>query len=289
MPVLEPQGPVRQEAVRQEAVRQVPLPDPQVRAVTDEEVAFFQENGWVRLPALVAPDFVTGLRERALGRLQARVPSARTSFVDQAFGQDRDIAEQDEAFRALALAPETGRNAVRLMVGVHAVRLQVTNLLVKEPADGEGNDDGHGATVFHQDFPWMPMDRSAMLTVWLALADVPADMGSLRFYSGSHLFGTLGRSFVRDGDDAVGQQPWLRDLELSPPLDLWTGDATVHSSLTIHGAPANRRDTRRLSFTATYFDAAALYTGAPYGQTDGLGLAVNQPFEHPRFPLVPTT
>ena len=275
MPVLEPQGPVSQGHAP-------------VRAVTDDEVDFFQDNGWVRLPALVKPDVVADLRERALGRLEARAPRARTTFVDEAFGQDRDIAEQDEAFRALACAPEIARNAVRLMIGVDAVRLQVTNLLVKEPADSERGGDGHGATVFHQDFPWMPMDRSAMLTVWLALADVPADMGSLRFYSGSHLFGTLGRSFVREGDGALGQQPWLRELELSPPLDLRAGDATVHSSLVVHGAPANRRDTRRLSFTATYFDADALYTGAPYGQTDGLGLEVNKPFDNLRFPLVPT-
>ncbi|MBC6459476.1 phytanoyl-CoA dioxygenase family protein [Actinomadura sp. HBU206391] len=270
MPVLESPGPA------------VP-----VRDVTDDEIVFFRANGWARLPALVVPEFVTDLRDRALTRLRGREERPRTSYVDRAFGQDRDIAEHDEAFRALALSPRIARNAVRLMTGVEAVRLQVTNLLVKEPAGSDEHGDGHGATVFHQDFPWMPMDRSAMLTVWLALADVPADMGSLRFYNRSHLHGTLGRSFVRDGDDAPSQHPWLTALELSPPLDLAAGDATVHSSLVVHGAPANRRDEPRLSFTATYFDAAALYTGAPYGQTDDLGLEVNRPFEHPRFPLVP--
>lgn len=249
-----------------------------VREVTDEEVAHYREHGWAKLPRLVAPDFVCDLRERALIRLRAKHEAFRNSFVDQAFGQDRDIARHDEAFAALALSPAIGRNAVRLLVGVERARLQVTNLLVKEPS--------HDETVFHQDFPWMPMDRSAMLTFWLALDDVPADMGALRFYDRSHLYGTLGRSFVRDGDDQPAQHPWLTGLALSPPLDLATGDATVHSSLVVHGAPANRRDKPRLSFTATYFDADALYTGAVYGQTDELGLKVNEPFEHPMFPLV---
>ena len=256
----------------------VPVLQAPVREVTDDEVAHYRERGWVRLPRLVAPDFVCDLRERALIRLRERHGAFRNSFVDQAFGQDRDIARHDEAFAALALSPAIGRNVTRLLVGVGAVRLQVTNLLIKEPS--------HDETVFHQDFPWMPMDRSAMLTVWLALSDVPADMGSLRFYDRSHLYGTLGRSFVREGDDQPAQHPWLADLELSPPLDLVTGDATVHSSLVVHGAPANRRDRPRLSFTATYFDASALYTGAPYGQTDGLGLEVNSPFDHPMFPRV---
>jgi hypothetical protein len=295
--------------------------DTPVRDVTDDEVAFFRDNGWVRLPRLVGPEHVALLRDRAEGYLAARSQDRRT-LVDQAFGQSRDIADSDESFRALTFAPVMGRNATRLLHGVADVRVQVTNLLIKEPlrlggtvpggngpggpagpaatgtkgtegaegaegAEGtEGGADGHGATEFHQDFPWMPMDRSAMLTVWLALVDVPADMGSLRFYSGSHRFGVLGRSFTRPGDDQLTQHPWLKELEVSPPLDLAAGDATVHHALTVHGAPANRRDTPRLSFTVTYFDAHALYTGTPYRQTDGLGLTVNAPFDHPRFPVV---
>ncbi|MBO3745699.1 phytanoyl-CoA dioxygenase family protein [Streptosporangiaceae bacterium NEAU-GS5] len=249
------------------------------RDVTEHEVAFFNENGWVRLPGLVGPGEVATLRERAEGHLAER-SRARKTLVDQAFGQSRDVAEVDDAFRALAFAPSMGRAATRLLRGVRGVRIQVTNLLIKEPGGG------HGATEFHQDFPWMPMDRSAMLTIWLALADVPADMGALRFYNGSHRFGILGRSFTRDGDDQLSQHPWIKELELSPPLDLAAGDATVHHALTVHGAPANRRDQARLSFTVTYFDADALYTGTPYRQTDDLGLAVNQPFDHPKFPVV---
>ncbi|GAA3553696.1 phytanoyl-CoA dioxygenase family protein [Nonomuraea rosea] len=249
-----------------------------MRQATDDEVAFFGTHGWVRLGRLIDPESVAALRERAIGHLRARSRS-RTTLVDQAFGQSRDVAESDEMFAGLTSNAQMGRNAVRLLRGVRAVRVQVTNLLVKEPGE-------HGATEFHQDFPWMPMDRSAMLTVWLALADVPADMGSLRFYDGSHRCGLLGRSFTRPGDDQLSQHPWLKELELSPPLDLKAGDATVHHALTVHGAPANRRDRPRLSFTVTYFDADALYTGLPYGQTDGLGLEVNRPFEHERFPCL---
>ncbi|GAA3688706.1 hypothetical protein GCM10022224_062720 [Nonomuraea antimicrobica] len=246
----------------------------QAREATGDEAAFFAEHGWVLLGRLIDPGAAAGLRERAMGHLRAR--SGGGGPIDQAFGQSRDVGAVDEAFGALATSPAMGRTAVRLL-GVRAVRVQVTNLLVKEAGE-------HGATEFHQDFPWMPMDRSGMLTVWLALADVPADMGSLRFYDGSHRHGVLGRSFTRPGDDQLSQHPWIEELALSPPLDLQAGDATVHHALTVHGAPANRRDRPRLSFAVTYFDADALYTGLPYRQTDGLGLRVNQPFEHERFP-----
>ncbi|MFC4584998.1 phytanoyl-CoA dioxygenase family protein [Sphaerisporangium corydalis] len=251
-----------------------------VRDVTDHEVDFFEENGWALLPRLVDPGLVSVLRERARGHLADRSPE-RATLVDQAFGQSRDVARSDDAFHGLTFDTAMGRAATRLLHGVAGVRVQVTNLLIKEPGTG-----GHGATEFHQDFPWMPMDRSAMLTVWLALADVPAEMGSLRFYNRSHRHGILGRSFTREGDDQLTQHPWLAKLELSPPLDLLAGDATVHHALTVHGAGANRGQVPRLSFTVTYFDADALYTGTPYKQTDGLGLRVNAPFDHPRFPVV---
>ncbi|GAA4044222.1 phytanoyl-CoA dioxygenase family protein [Nonomuraea soli] len=245
-----------------------------MRDVTDHEIAAFRRDGWVHLPGLV--EEVGELRERAIERLRAR-STAHLTLVDEAFGQSRDVALEERCFAGLMTS--FGPNAVRLLHGVDAVRVQVTNLLVKEPGE-------HGATEFHQDFPWMPMDRSAMLTLWVALVDVPAEMGSLRFYTGSHAYGLLGRSFVREGDDQITAHPWLRDLTLSPPLDLAAGDATVHHSLTVHGAPANRASGTRLSFTATYFDAETLYTGAPYKQTDELELKVNQPFDHPRFPCL---
>jgi hypothetical protein len=244
-----------------------------VRAVTDAEVAFYQENGWALLPSLVAPGVVEDLRRRA-GALAEADPE--NEVLD-------GVAERDASFRALTFSPTMARNAARLLPGSPPVRLQVDNLLVVPPAAA----DGEGSAAFHQDFPWMPMDRSGMVNLWLALVEVPAVMGPLRFYSGSHRHGILGRSFVREGDDALSQHPWVGELESSPPFDLAAGDATVHSALVVHAAPGNRHTSRRLSYAVTYFDAGALYTGAPFPQTDGLGLRVNEPFDHPRFPLLP--
>jgi ectoine hydroxylase-related dioxygenase (phytanoyl-CoA dioxygenase family) len=90
-----------------------------------------------------------------------------------------------------------------------------------------------------------------------------------------------------EDSDILDCQPWLRRLKLSPPLDLGEGDATVHHTLTVHGAPENRTDRRRLSVAASYFDADALYTGAEFAYTDGLGLKVDAPLDHPRFPEIP--
>lgn len=251
-----------------------------IRRLTAAEVEHYREHGWVHVPSLVDAEVVSTLAAKA-AELHRPAGAMSVAAVAQAFGQNRGLAALDPDFAAAAHSPTMAANASRLLPGNPPVRLQIDNLLVKEPASG-----AHGETTFHQDFPWMPMDRSFMLTVWLALGDIPATMGSLRFYDRSHVYGVLGRSFARSGDDALSQHPWLRDLPLSEPLDLSAGDATIHSALTIHGAAANTHDRPRLSYAWTYFDAATQYTGAPFAQTDGLGLVVNEPFDHPDFPIV---
>ncbi|MCZ4548618.1 phytanoyl-CoA dioxygenase family protein [Gordonia rubripertincta] len=260
-----------------------------VRSVTSAEVAHFTEHGWVHLPALIDAAVVEGLRFVALERLETNRRAAKggVGYVDRAFGQDRDIAAIEPDFRMIAHHRNMGDNAIRLLGSVQRVRLQISNLLVKEPVGSTRNSE---ETAYHQDFPWLPMDRSSMLTVWVALVPVAAEMGSLRFYDRSHRLGLLGRSFVRDGDDMLSQHPWLHGYSVAGGGDLQAGDATVHHALTVHGAPANTTDRRRLSFTATYFGADALYTGAPHAQTDDLepALAIGSPFESPRFPLIET-
>ena len=251
-----------------------------VRDLTPEEIEFYLDHGWVHAPNLVDAACVTRMAEKAAA-LQQSSGAVSVGAVAQAFGQNRNLSSSDDDYAAPVFSPTMARNASALLPGGPAVRLQIDNLLIKEPKSG-----AHGETVFHQDFPWMPMDQSSMLTVWLALVDIPASMGSLRFYDRSHQYGLLGRSFARDDDDAVTRHPWLTDLELSPPLDLTAGDATIHSALTIHGASANQHDDPRLSFAWTYFDAATNYTGSPFKQTDDLGLRVNEPFDHPAFPIV---
>ena len=257
--------------------------DDPVRRLTHDEARFYHEHGWVHVPALVDSRIVKTLATKA-AELHRPTGTVSVAAVAKAFGQNRGLAAIDEDFAAAVYSPTMAGNASQLLPGRPQVRLQIDNLLVKEPADGV-----HGATTYHQDFPWMPMDRSSMLTVWLALTDIPATMGSLRFYDRSHIYGVLGRSFARPDDDALTQHPWLAGLELSPALDLRAGDATIHSALTIHGAAVNEHDTPRLSYAWTYFDAQTKYTGAPFAQADGLGLTVNEVFDHPCFPLIPAS
>ena len=83
-----------------------------------------------------------------------------------------------------------------------------------------------------------------------------------------------------------GSQEQSEGWQVVAPGDMSAGDATVHADLTVHAAGLNETDESRWAINAVYIDADSLYTGAPNRVTDDLGLVLNQPLDHERFPIV---
>jgi ectoine hydroxylase-related dioxygenase (phytanoyl-CoA dioxygenase family) len=248
-----------------------------LRTVTSKEVAHYREHGWVYLPSLIDRSVITELLSDAKARaaqeqLRPPVSAAATYFTIY-----QRLALQRPEWAKIALGEAMARN-IECLMQVSRVRFYQDSLLVKQP---EG--DVHGATTYHQDFPFHALDRSNWLTVWVALADLPASSGTMRFYSGSHQLGSLGRTVV-SGEDAAYRCE-AAGSKLSEARDLAAGDATVHNALTVHGAPANRTTASRWAYTALYMDEATLYTGAPYKPVDMTGLQPSGKVDE-RFPVL---
>ncbi len=70
-------------------------------------------------------------------------------------------------------------------------------------------------------------------------------------------------------DTLLGQIKELRELRPAPALALFA-------------------ETPRWVYTAMVLPAETLYIGAPHRRTDGLGLVVNEPLSHERFPVLAT-
>jgi hypothetical protein len=265
-----------------------------IRPVTDAEVEAFREQGWVELDGLVTQDLAARLLERLQAHMGGPEPAAdrlrhmtedgphpRAEHLRPMWRDYEDPWLDDELARAVAHSDGLAAVACRLL-GRAEVRFWSDEVLAKPPAQAGG-----APTAWHQDAPYSPMDREGALAVWIALVDVTPEMGSLRFVTGSHRLGRLGRVLHIPGHDMLAEHPDLLDrLDISPPLHLAAGDATVHDWRTVHGAAANETDRTRWAYTAAYFPADALYTGTPQRRSDGLGLRVNEPFDHQRFPLL---
>lgn len=254
-----------------------------VREVTDEEVATFQEKGWVKLPQFIEPVTAGDL----LARVKRWMGAAGDQHKDRPgvdlalswFQQYKDPSREDDLFRALVNASGFGRATARLLGRDAAVRFFSDGVLAKLPAS-KGSGRGE-PTDFHQDLRVIPVDQ-VTLGFWFALDEVTPDQGSLRFYEGSHKLGPLGP--ISAASLASWQQ--LADCPLSEPNHLLPGDVTAHSGLTVHGAGANESDRPRWGYYSGYCFADASYTNLPNQYTNDLGLEPFKPLEHERFPIV---
>jgi hypothetical protein len=223
-----------------------------VRELTDEEVGFYQRNGWVKLDRLIEPELAAELHRTASPRAEDESsldPELR--FWKNVYGLTKDGVEP---FRSLALGESMGRNAQRLM---NRTRLSdddvpvrfLNDLVVCKRAEDV-------ATHFHQD--QNGLDRLGSLMFWFALEEVTPEMGAMRFLSGAHREGPLG--FVPREGNILDLYPKLLDLyEWSPPLHYQPGDATVHHGCMIHGTPPNETDRPRWAYIVAYSPADALH------------------------------
>jgi hypothetical protein len=62
----------------------------------------------------------------------------------------------------------------------------------------------------------------------------------------------------------------------------------VHNLAITHYAPPNATDKPRWVYSTQWLPYRTRYTGAPNHRTEGLGLQIDRPLEHPRFPIIET-
>lgn len=233
-----------------------------VREVTDEEVAFYHEYGWVMMKQLVDPAFATELQ----GVGQAWRDRREQEGV-KGPGVHPALAEDAEPYRSFMFSKRMGRNAVRL---VNRKRFKGVDLPLRHRMDMHiVKPPGAAGSTYHQDSAEHGSDRVGELQFWLALEEVTHDMGAMRFVSYSHREGPLGSVFNDDRGDLLEQFPNLTtELELSPPFHYQPGDCTVHHGYTVHGGPPNSTDKPRLSYLFSYSPADTRYwngTAANWG------------------------
>jgi hypothetical protein len=261
-----------------------------VRSITDAEIAHYQVHGWAKLEKLYSPMAIEGLLNRAkvqMGHIPTTVsrvdPCQKTLDEYRWYARWDGCSHYDDWIRTVSHSHGLASAASQLMGG--PVRFYFDHIFVKKPTELFGS-----ATPWHQDLPHHPLDRHGVLTIWAPLVDCPPEMGSMRFLNGSHRAGLLGRYLNRsDGISLVDENPWVLDeYELSPPLHLFSGDATVHNLAIIHYAPENLTGDPRWVYVTQWLPSSARYTGAPNHRTDGLNLQIDRPFDHPRFPAFST-
>jgi hypothetical protein len=189
--------------------------------------------------------FRPAIVETALAHCRETRPLEERQTYFRAFLQMTNLWVHDERVRAFVFARRFARVAAELLE-VGGVRLYHDQALFKEP--------GGGYTPWQQDQNFWPLDTDRTVTMWMPLVDVPAEVGSMHFASGSWRQGNLGDLFISDLSHAELERR-IAELGLATETHgaLRAGDATFHAGWTLHSAHPNPTPLLREVMTVIYF------------------------------------
>ena len=261
-----------------------------IRDVSDDEVAFFGENGWVGLPGLVSGELaaellrrikdVTGLDYDELE--PGSDANGNATLRSSAFNLLTMPRLQDPFLAAYQSSPKLGEVAARLS-GNRPMRLLTDSVIYKLPHWTGAGD----VTEWHQDLPNMPLDRRGPVQLWLSLCEITPEMGSMQHLSGSQREEVLRPMGQKSLEELLEAHPHLAKYPISESEHFAPGDAIAHDGMTLHYAPVNNTNRIRWAYTSYRVPADTQYTANPPSPwLDGLGLKPNEPMEHPLLPIV---
>ena len=225
-----------------------PIPlDPRAALLTDEQVTFFHENGYLSIPAVSAVDELARLVPIYDRMFAMRAGYKEGNFFDFAGKSDREPllpqilmpSKYEPALRESLIYRNCAAMAVQLL-GPKA-EFVFDHAMVK-PAGG-------GPTPWHQDQAfWRTGGQYRTLSFWIPLQDVDRENGCLKFVPKSnrgplHEHRPLDDDPRKHGLEAIGVSE-----EAAVYCPLAAGGATVHHWLTCHGADANRTKAGRRAY-----------------------------------------
>lgn len=216
--------------------------------ITPAQIESFRRDGHILLRGVCSPEEIAAYRP-FICNTTARMNGETRKLEDRdtfgkTFLQTLNLRLHDEGVRKFVFARRFGKIGADLM-GVSGTRIFHEQSLFKEP--------GGVNTPWHQDQYYWPLGEMTTLGMWMPLVDVAAEMGCMKFASGSHHHGFLGQHAISAASDAIYER-FIADNKLpvvTTPMN--AGDATFHYGWTLHGASANVSTKMREAMIVTMF------------------------------------
>jgi hypothetical protein len=213
----------------------------EAEAPSDADLAALNRNGHVHIPGALSRDDIAALEP---GLRSYMTPEGLPDPFDEERPPQVGFSDLSPKVIAALTSPRLGRIAARLLEA-DVVRIWNFSSLYRLP--------GARGLPWHQDLRFIPIDTEKLVTIWVPLAEVAADMSLMVFASGSHREGQV------DPADAIKRFPLVRQ----PALKL--GDVSVHFGWTVHTALPNASRRAREVVAIVYFAEGARF--APEGRS----------------------
>lgn len=224
-------------------------------SVSQEQIAFFEENGYLAIESITTPEEVEMLRE-----VYDRLFASRAGREE---GNQFDLAGADEEGREAALpqilnpseyAPEM-KNILARANALHIAQQLLGDDMMSSGEHAIFKPARHGAaTPWHQDEAyWNPAMDYRSLSVWIPLQPATPENGCMQFIPGSQRLEVLPHR-------SIGGDTRVHGLELDTDFDvshaaicpLPAGGATFHPSRTLHYSAPNQSDVPRRALILTF-------------------------------------
>ncbi len=224
---------------------------PTVR-LTDEQITFYHENGYLAVDAITTPEEIERMRA-AYDEIFARQAGRDEGMQFDLAGTDED---DKTATLPQILDPRRYSEALRdtlYEANAHAIARQLLG------GDAKMNGShaifkpaGYGAeTPWHQDAAyWSPANDYHSLSVWMPLQEATPQNGCMEFVPGSHRREVAPHRHINNDPRIHGLEivPDAVDLSGAASCPLPPGGATFHDSRTLHHTGPNRSDIPRRAF-----------------------------------------
>lgn len=217
--------------------------DPERYRLSDEQVAFFRENGYLAGVRILAEAQVDALREALKSLIDGTHPgmglfheyhSNESTNPDTVLFHALGAWRIEPAFHDILWNPAFTVPASQLLGG--AVRFWHDQLFCKPAKHG-------GVVAWHQDYSyWTRTKPVSHLTCWIGLDDSTRENGCLHYVPGSHRWNLLPITGL--AGDMHEIMTVLNDEQKQAfrpvPVELKKGECSFHHSLTVHGSYENR-------------------------------------------------
>lgn len=253
----------------------------QGRTLTERQIAFYRENGFVQVDDVLSAEEVEELRthlSEALEETGGRsVQTAESTNAYYKVLNQRVNTWRDHGGMARFVLGSRFADMGRQLIG-GSVRLFHDHALLKMPHDSK-------PTPWHQDRPYWPMRETGAFSIWVALDDVDERNGCMMFVPKTQKIKNLKSINLATPSDIFADEG-ARDVDRNTAaiVRLRAGSCTFHDGYTFHYAHANTTDRPRRALAIIYMPDGTTYSGARHICTDGLGLEVGQPLAGGLFP-----
>jgi ectoine hydroxylase-related dioxygenase (phytanoyl-CoA dioxygenase family) len=217
-----------------------------LRALTDEEIRRYKEDGVIMVKQAIAPNWME-LIEAGVETARTRMSVTGRFMSRKTAGYQMDIflwKRIDELRDAVYYGPFA--HWAQQLTGAKEIRFFYDQMFVKEP----GTD---APTPWHQDLSFWPIRGEQITSFWIPLDPVTRESSGLLYVKGSHRWTQRFKAISPDYVSAIIDENMddVPDINANPEQyelldwDMEPGDILIFHPLTLHGSFGNRHRTRR--------------------------------------------